>query len=323
MAKHVKNPCNNTAVLSRISGPAALFAALVLTAGCASYKLEQKLPAKYSDFLSQAGYIMSNTERKTFLELPDSEKDAFIEEFWRQRDPDPTTPENEYRKEYESRVARTVQLFRGEGRPGWLTDRGRIYILFGPPSERLTYPVDAGGRCREIWYYGNFPVIFLDDFCSGHYTLTAINLEHLQDLNIAQGYFQNVRQPQPKPFEYTLEVEQGEVEAGKARGKFRITFPYAEIWFSLKEGRLEAAYEVSAEIRGRDRKTAWSYSHTFPVQADENELKANRNKTFVIEVPFELDAAEFSGQELTLQVSIKNPTESIEHRKTEKFRLKS
>ena len=73
------------------------------------------------------------------------------------------------------RIDQANELFISEGRPGFMTDRGRIYILFGPPTNRIQ---DTSGYryCREVWYYGNFPVVFDDSTCSGDYRLVTYNL---------------------------------------------------------------------------------------------------------------------------------------------------
>src|SRR5512137_1045434 len=116
---------------------AGLAAALLWGAGCHLYNLEKKLAPDNAEFLSHVRYIITSEERKTFLEMPDSEKPKFIEEFWKKRDSNPDTPENEFKAQYDSRVEKANELFRGEGKTGWLTDRGRIYILFGPPMDRI------------------------------------------------------------------------------------------------------------------------------------------------------------------------------------------
>jgi GWxTD domain-containing protein len=81
-------------------------------------------------------YIISDDEQAEWDGLTtNAEREEFAKRFWAKRDPDPSTPENEYRQEHHRRMAACKGLFRGEGRPGWLTDRGRIYIIFGPPDE--------------------------------------------------------------------------------------------------------------------------------------------------------------------------------------------
>ncbi|MCK7541405.1 MAG: GWxTD domain-containing protein [Marinilabiliales bacterium] len=233
---------------------AALGQVLLLAAGiaaasaCGTYKLEKKLGPAHSDFLSQVGYIITKEERKIFLELPADGRDDFIAEFWARRDPDTDTAVNEYRLEYEDRVKKAALMFHGEGRPGWLTDRGRILILFGPPSERQTNPMDLSGNCRELWYYGSFPVIFIDEHCSGNFILRAINLEHLQELNIAQGHFQKTFAQDKKLFDYLVSMQKTRVDETAFEGKVFVDIPYNTIWFTFKDGRLETSFDVRVEI---------------------------------------------------------------------------
>jgi GWxTD domain-containing protein len=174
--------------------------------------------------------------------------DDFIAEFWKRRDPEPDTEHNEFRLEYEDRVTKAGTMFRGEGRPGWQTDRGRIFVLFGPPSERLTYPMDAAGFCREVWYYGAFPVVFIDEHCSGYFAMRAINLEHLQELNIAQGHFQKTFSQEKKLFDYEVSMQKTLAEGGVFEGRVFVDIPYDTIWFTFKGGRLETGFEVRVEV---------------------------------------------------------------------------
>jgi len=74
-------------------------------------------------------YIITDEEREIFENLAtEEEREQFIEQFWFRRDPDPTTSENEYKEEHYRRIAYANEHFRS-GFPGWMTDRGRIYIL--------------------------------------------------------------------------------------------------------------------------------------------------------------------------------------------------
>lgn len=308
----------------RTLGPILLLIGLAAVSACRLYNIERKLTPAHSDFLSKVGYIITSEERKIFLELPEAEKDTFIEEFWERRDPDSDTERNEYKVEYEDRLEKAGMLFRGEGRPGWLTDRGRIYILFGPPSERLTYPMDATGFCREVWYYGGFPVIFVDDHCSGNFVLKAINLEHLQELNMAQGYFQKTFAQEKKFFDYEVAIQKIRAEEGVYEGKVAIDIPYATIWFTFKEERLETAFIVKAEMSDESGRLIWDVQDSFPLTLDERELKENRSRRFRMEFPLLLDKDVdlLKNQKIRLEVSVKNTTEGEELRKTLEFRLK-
>ena len=107
-------------------------------------------------------YLLSRSEEKEFRALPDDASRAlFIRNFWRRRDPNPASKENEARLAYWQRVTEANSQFRESGRPGWLTDRGRIHILLGPPNDiqqDLNYKVpgqDAYSQQRGLlrWIY--------------------------------------------------------------------------------------------------------------------------------------------------------------------------
>ena len=107
----------------------------------------------YQDFLKLAAYIISPTEREVFLELPDNrDRDIFITDFWKIRDPTPGTPENEYKDEIRKRFDHANKYF-AAGRPGWMTDRGRIWIILGEPRSYDRFPGTTGIVPCEVWYY--------------------------------------------------------------------------------------------------------------------------------------------------------------------------
>ncbi|HTS36128.1 MAG TPA: GWxTD domain-containing protein [Candidatus Solibacter sp.] len=88
-------------------------------------------------------YIITDEERTAFKQLSnDEERDNFIEAFWQRRDPTPDTEENEYKEEHYQRIAYANEHF-AAGVPGWKTDRGRMYIMYGKPDEIESHP--SGG----------------------------------------------------------------------------------------------------------------------------------------------------------------------------------
>jgi GWxTD domain-containing protein len=311
------------AVLAAL-GPVLFVAGLAAVPACRSYSVYRNLLPAHADFLGKVDYIISKEERKIFLELPENGRDDFIGEFWKRRDPDPGTPVNEFRLEYEDRVAKAGAMFHGEGRPGWQTDRGRILILFGPPHERTTYPMDPSGFCREVWYYGAFPVIFIDDHCSGNFVMRAINLEHLQELNIAQGHFQKTFSQEKKLFDYEVSMQKTEAEAGVYKGRIFVDIPFDTIWFTFKGGRLETGFEVNLEVSDRSGTTLWESHGTYPLSLDEKDLTENRKSRFRMEFPFRLDQDldRLKTQKLRMDVSVKSTTEGEELKKVVEFELK-
>ncbi len=307
-------------------GPFLLAAAgLLAVTACGTYQLERKLAPAHYDFLSKVGYIITKEERKIFLELPADGRDDFMEEFWKRRDPDPDTALNEYRLEYEQRVERAGQLFHGEGRSGWQTDRGRIYILFGPPSERQTNPMDAGGYCREVWYYGSFPVLFIDEHCAGNFVLRAINLEHLQELNIAQGHFQKTFNQDKRLFDYEVNMQKVRSEADVFEGKVFVDVPYNTIWFDFKNGRLETTFDVRLEISDEAGHPVWDAEGSFPLALEERELSANRKGRFRMEftVVLDKDLDTLRTKKLRMDITVKSAAEGEGLKKAVEFRLKS
>ena len=106
--------------------------------------LKQELSKPYKKWLEEdVLYIITDEERTAFRQLSnDEERDNFIEAFWQRRDPTPDTEENEYKEEHYQRIAYANEHF-AAGVPGWKTDRGRIYIVFGKPDEIESHP--SGG----------------------------------------------------------------------------------------------------------------------------------------------------------------------------------
>ncbi|MGA9352446.1 MAG: GWxTD domain-containing protein [Terriglobales bacterium] len=106
--------------------------------------LKQELSKTYKKWLSEdVAWIITDEERKAFMQLSnDEERDQFIEAFWQRRDPTPDTEENEFKEEHYRRIAYANEHF-AAGIPGWKTDRGHMYIVFGPADEIDSHP--SGG----------------------------------------------------------------------------------------------------------------------------------------------------------------------------------
>jgi GWxTD domain-containing protein len=100
-----------------------------------------KIDPRYRKWLQEdVVYIVTPVEKTTFLKLAqDSERDRFIDEFWKQRDQPPKTKEDTFKQEHYRRIAYANEHF-ASSKPGWRTDRGHIYIVYGPPDEIETHP---------------------------------------------------------------------------------------------------------------------------------------------------------------------------------------
>jgi GWxTD domain-containing protein len=155
--------------------------------------LKQELGKTYKKWLNEdVAYIITDEERSAFKQLSnDEERDQFIESFWQRRDPTPDTEENEYKEDHYRRIAYANEHF-AAGIPGWKTDRGRIYIVYGPPDEIEAHssggtyerPMDEGGgetstypfedwRYRYLEGIGQEVIIeFVDSCMCGDYHMT-------------------------------------------------------------------------------------------------------------------------------------------------------
>jgi GWxTD domain-containing protein len=156
-------------------------------------ELFKELNPQYKKWLDEdVIYIISNEERSAFVHLQtNEEREQFIEAFWQRRNPDPDSPENTFKEEHYRRIAYTNEHY-ASGIPGWKTDRGRIYIIWGPPDEIQSHPSggsydrppeEGGGSTStypfEDWRYRylegigeNVEIEFVDPTMSGEYHLT-------------------------------------------------------------------------------------------------------------------------------------------------------
>ncbi len=117
-----------------------------------------KLPAKYSQWLDEeAVYIITDDERKAFLRLTDdAARDRFIDEFWAIRNPLGPARQNPYKEEHDRRIAYANENFgRHSNTPGWMTDMGRTYILFGKPETKFNMTGYGQIYPLELWFYEN------------------------------------------------------------------------------------------------------------------------------------------------------------------------
>jgi GWxTD domain-containing protein len=104
-------------------------------------RLRKEMETHFKKWLEEdAAFILMPEEKDAFKHLnTDEEREQFVEQFWLRRDPTPDTLENEYKEEHYRRIAYSNERF-ASGLPGWRTDRGRIYIMHGPPAEIESYP---------------------------------------------------------------------------------------------------------------------------------------------------------------------------------------
>ena len=155
--------------------------------------IQRELESPYKKWVNEeVPYIITGDERASFKKLTtDDEREQFIEAFWERRNPNSGSPENEFKEEYYRRIAYANEHF-ASGIQGWRTDRGRIYIMYGPPDENDSHPSggtylrpqeEGGGETAtypfEQWRYRyidgigtNIILEFVDPTMTGEYHLT-------------------------------------------------------------------------------------------------------------------------------------------------------
>ena len=156
-------------------------------------RLRKELQTHYKKWLEEdVGYIITAEEGDAFRHLnTEEEREQFVENFWLRRDPTPDTIENESKEEHYRRIAYSNERF-ASGKPGWKTDRGRIYIMHGPPDEiesqpaggMYERPMEEGGGSTSVypferWRYryiegvgSDIILEFVDISGSGEYRMT-------------------------------------------------------------------------------------------------------------------------------------------------------
>ena len=156
--------------------------------------LYKELDSQYKKWLDEdVVYIISPEERNAFLHLQtNEEREQFIESFWQRRNPDPDSSENAFKEEHYRRIAYVNEHY-AAGLPGWKSDRGRIYIIWGPPDSIDEHPTggeyerpfdEGGGETStfpfEDWHYKylegigeNIDLEFVDTTMSGEYHFTT------------------------------------------------------------------------------------------------------------------------------------------------------
>jgi len=248
------------------AGILTIASALALVAWQAAPAGSNSLPpsSPFSKWLNEdVAYIATGMERVTFNSLQtDEEREHFIEQFWLRRDPTPGTPENEFKQEHYRRIAYSNERFGTANIPGWKTDRGRIYIVYGPPdeiedhpggghyvrpdgSETMTYPFQQW-RYRHIVGVGDKVIMeFVDISRSGEYRMTTD--PHEKDAT------QFVQHPVDSGAHYTIlpmqvRAEYLPVNESSVRTKITIQIENKDLQFQRGDGKQKAIVNLYCRI---------------------------------------------------------------------------
>jgi GWxTD domain-containing protein len=283
---------------SRVS----LILGLLLAGACANNRAVKALDPDSREFLSTVRYLISKEERQAFLAVPDEAgRKLWMEDFWKKRDQKPETPENEFKTEYLRRIEDANRLFKEGSTPGWLGERGHLYVNLGPPDTRETYPrgVSFYGVPTEVWYYNFFPIVFIDDGWTGNYRLVPESAAQVGELNRAQVMFGPAKFGSDAAAAASLDLSVSKVKDGEALVRLRL--PYRDIWFKAEGDRFQATLELEAEVSDAAGKTVWQDKKSYPLAFGRAEYLEAIRQDFLAELPVSLAPGEYE-----IKVSLNN-----------------
>lgn len=234
-----------------IAAAAIIVTFSMVSCGGASQKVVMDpVAAGEDEFFETTRFIMLKDEIKIYKHLPDQEsRDAFIKEFWRKRDPNPETPENEARTEFYQRVAFVNRWFSeksGKNR-GLDSDRGKVFLYLGPPDERTTQQrtvYDSMGTpiriLTEQWLYQRHLLFleFRDMKGFGVYQLARWTPELLTAIDIEKfTIFEN--KDVSRKLKFKAEYKDGEIQ---------IRIPIKRVVFDEEDGKMKASFKVKVYV---------------------------------------------------------------------------
>ena len=281
---------------------------------CSFSRKVKNLSPEHKEFLSEVRYIITQKEKKVFRSLPAPERENFTEEFWKKRDPDPETEINQFKDTYYDRIKEANHLFTEGATPGWLQDRGRIYILLGPPEMRNIYPMGYSfyDRPSEFWYYGLFPVIFIDYSFVGNYELLPLSAQHVATLLSGQMNLKPRVEMEGVMLDFKLRLE----KIADDQVKVQIEIPYKNIWLVEKDDKLETTLRLSIEVFSDSKKKVWDMNEEYLISLDQEEIKEAFGEKYEIPVEMTLPRGKYR-----MTISLENETDRKVVKKTIKFNL--
>lgn len=236
-------------------------------------KAAEKMSQESKEFYSLVRYIATKEENKFFKNMPEEKRTDFIRQFWAIRDPNTATPVNEFKEEYLKRIEVANEKFTA-GRAGWLTDRGKTYILMGPPRHEEYHPLGyktlgfnpTAQKPLIIWHYPEIYFLFMDIIGDGDFQVQYQGSHHH---GLVQEAFVKARQQLGQIenlFIYNLSYKK------KDGGRFLFfTFDMDRLTFKEEEGKMVSELEIIVTVRADDFNTAFDYKKVHTITFGHNE----------------------------------------------------
>lgn len=246
-------------------------------------KAQSKMSAENAEFLSKVRYIITDDEEKFFKNLPDDKRGEFINQFWEARNPNPLSKNNEFKEEYFDRIEMANKKF-SAGREGWLTDRGKTYILLGPPNYEENHHSGEVGVHHDyaVWHYSDFYIVFVDNSNDGDLQVDYSNLTNHADV---QDAFRKAKQNLNK-IENLLNFDFS-YEKIKGNPTIIISINTDAITFKQEENKMVSNLEVSVNLKDINYNDVFNYKKDEKLEFSKTD--SNIPSSIKIEIPLDKD----------------------------------
>ncbi len=290
---------------------------------CQTYNVEKKLDPESREFLSSVKILITPEERKGFLKLPFDERESFIEEFWKRRDPEPETEGNEFKEAYFTRIDNANNLYRGASKYS-LTDRGKIFVLFGPPDDIYRSEDYKGTRNTntEVWLYTyildkyhNMRFYFEDRTGGGNFRFAHGNQggSVFSILQEARYYYADLGKgvkikKEEKSLKFHVLLKKADEKENDGKFPVQLKIPYESIWFSESEDNMGTTLSLEMEILDTSGTGIWKHKQEFPLSFVKKDLeeRVNIKKNHIIDIAPTISRTDVPKGKYSLTVSLTN-----------------
>lgn len=258
----------------------------------AAYGKKFPLSKENAEFLSEVRYIITKDEIRYFRHLPESKRQEFIRMFWDIRDPLPETGENEFKEEYFKRIEEANLKFTAS-REGWLTDRGKTYILLGPPRYVADYPIGVLGersftRPFVVWHYAEVFLLFEQNKNDADYEVQYVSMHHHAMVQEAFAEAKQQYHVLENLFKYTFKYK----KIAKVPHLI-FTIDTAKLNFKSENDRMVSNLEISVTAKDKDYKESFKYRKIHPISFDKDAQGSSIPKKTSIKVPLKLSKGQY------------------------------